>query len=159
MQRLPPMSKGLKVIALFKAVRGLIAFLLGVALIIGVHYGVMDSIGELPIFNETLSEDISVTKLLLWFDNTTNDQFLLIATGMLGYALLRWIEATGIWFNKTWAEYLAVLTGCIYLLMEAVEFVRKPSIAISLIFTVNLLVVIYLCWVLLVKRAKRLGRL
>ena len=149
------MNKGLKIIAFFKAIRGLIAFLLGIALLIGVRYGAMDAVSSLPIFDETLSEDASVTKLLLWFDTTTNDQFIFIATGMLGYALLRWIEATGIWLNKTWAEYLAVLTGFVYLTIEAVEFVRKPSIAIILIFAVNLLVVIYLCWILWVKRAKK----
>ena len=150
------MNEGLKVIAFFKAIRGLIAFLLGIALLIGVHYGVMDAVSSLPIFDETLSEDASVTKLLLWFDTTTNDQFIFIATGMLGYALLRWIEAAGIWLNKTWAEYLAVLTGFIYLTIEALEFVRKPSIAISIIFAVNLLVVMYLCRILWVKRAKGL---
>jgi len=150
------MNEGLKVIAFFKAIRGLIAFLLGIALLIGVHYGVMDSISSLPIFDQTLSEDASVTKLLLWFDTTTNDQLVFIAAGMLCYALLRWIEAAGIWLNKTWAEYLAVLTGFIYLTIEALEFVRKPSIAISIIFAVNLLVVMYLCRILWVKRAKGL---
>ena len=150
------MNKGLKVIAFFKAIRGLIAFLLGIALLIGVRYGVMDSISSLPIFDQTLSEDASVTKLLLWFDTTTDNQLVFIAAGMLGYALLRWIEAAGIWLNKTWAEYLAVLTGFIYLTIEALEFVRKPSIAISIIFAVNLLVVMYLCRVLWVKRAKGL---
>lgn len=67
---------------------------------------------------------------------------------ILLYAILRFVEAGGLWLEKEWAEWLALFTGAVYTPVFAYEFIRHPSWFRLLALGLNLVVVGYLAWLL-----------
>jgi uncharacterized membrane protein (DUF2068 family) len=72
-----------------------------------------------------------------------------------GYVLLRFGEAYGLWFERTWGQWLGALSGALYIPFEVRHLLHAPSIAGAVVLIGNLLVVGYLA--LLVWR-ERQGR-
>jgi uncharacterized membrane protein (DUF2068 family) len=69
---------------------------------------------------------------------------------------VRWVEAGGIWFNKSWAQWLAVFSGFIYIPFEINELIHRFSWVMILILLVNVMVVSYLLFVLHKKRLAKM---
>lgn len=67
------------------------------------------------------------------------------AFALLGllYATLRFVEAYGLWFAKHWGEWIAVISGAIYLPVEIVELFRGFGWIKLIILIVNVIVVLY----------------
>jgi uncharacterized membrane protein (DUF2068 family) len=63
------------------------------------------------------------------------------------YSGLRFIEAYGLWRARVWAEWLAIISGAIYLPFELYNLIRKPTIAHWIILIINIVVVAYIAWV------------
>src|SRR5215467_1425511 len=72
----------------------------------------------------------------------------LIAALIFFYALIRFMEATGLWLEKEWAEWFALLSGAAYLPFEIYELVRRPTTFKWGILTLNVVIVFYLAWLL-----------
>lgn len=60
------------------------------------------------------------------------------------YAALFLTEGTGLLLRKRWAEWLTVVATALFLPIEIYEMARKLSAAKSIIFVVNIAIVIYL---------------
>ena len=69
-----------------------------------------------------------------------------VAVGALAYSTLRFFEAYGLWRERAWAEWLALISGAIYLPFEIFELARRPDWVRLLIFLVNLAVVLYMAF-------------
>ena len=87
-----------------------------------------------------------------WISEFSQEQVLYIALLAFGISFLRYVEAIGIWLDKDWAEWLAVLTGFIYIPLGVNVLVHKFSWLILLLLMINLIVVLYLLYVLWKKR-------
>jgi uncharacterized membrane protein (DUF2068 family) len=72
----------------------------------------------------------------------------LIAALIFFYALIRFVEATGLWLEKEWAEWFALLSGAAYLPFEIYELARRPTTFKWGILTMNVVIVFYLAWLL-----------
>jgi len=72
----------------------------------------------------------------------------ILALFFLAYALIRFVEAAGLWLEKEWAEWLALVTGAVYTPIFAYEFIRHPTGFRLLALVLNLLIVAYLAWLL-----------
>lgn len=65
-----------------------------------------------------------------------------------GYAIIRMIEAYGLWNARAWAEWFAIVSGSAYFPLEILEVVRHPSHIIRWgVLIVNILVVLYMVYV------------
>ncbi len=62
------------------------------------------------------------------------------------YAALDLVEGTGLILEKRWAEYLTLIVTVALLPLEAVKAIHHPSHLALLILLVNVLIVIYLAW-------------
>jgi uncharacterized membrane protein (DUF2068 family) len=71
-----------------------------------------------------------------------------IALGIFLYTLIRFVEATGLWLEKEWAEWFALIAGSLYVPFEIYQLLRHPTGWKWLILGVNLLIVLYLAWLL-----------
>ncbi|RYG76843.1 DUF2127 domain-containing protein, partial [bacterium] len=74
----------------------------------------------------------------------TDTHLVLIACGAALYALIRFVEAWGLWGERRWAEWFAALSGAIYLPIEIVELARHASWQGAATFTLNLVVVLFM---------------
>jgi uncharacterized membrane protein (DUF2068 family) len=63
------------------------------------------------------------------------------------YAILRFVEGYGLWRQRAWAEWLAIISGCVYLPFEIYRLVQKPNEFHWIILIINILVVLYIGWV------------
>jgi uncharacterized membrane protein (DUF2068 family) len=86
-------------------------------------------------------------------EDTTNAQLWLIGALVLVYAAVRFAEAYGLWRERRWAEWLAALSGGIYVPIEIYELTRSVSWIKLGALTLNLAVVAYMCFVLWRTRA------
>lgn len=75
---------------------------------------------------------------------------------MLGYAVVRLAEAYGLWLGRRWAEWLAALSGGIYVPVELYELSRGVTAIKIGALILNACVVAYMCGVLWTSR--RTGR-
>jgi uncharacterized membrane protein (DUF2068 family) len=71
---------------------------------------------------------------------------LAVAIGAGVYIALRFVEAYGLWVGRAWAEWLALISGCVYLPLEIVELFRRATLIRFGIFTLNVLIVAYMGW-------------
>jgi uncharacterized membrane protein (DUF2068 family) len=69
-----------------------------------------------------------------------------LALGMTAYALLRWVEAVGLWLMRRWGEYLAVVLTSVFLPWEALELAHHPTVVKGLLLLINIAAVIWLVW-------------
>lgn len=70
----------------------------------------------------------------------------LVFFGIVVYALIRFVEATGLWLEREWAEWFALLSGSMYLPWEIYELLRHMNWLKWTVLLINVLIVIYLLW-------------
>jgi uncharacterized membrane protein (DUF2068 family) len=73
----------------------------------------------------------------------------------LAYAVIRFIEAFGLWREKHWAEWFAVISAGIYLPLMLTHFGRHPSLFNAGVILVNMLIILYLATLLGQQREER----
>jgi len=72
---------------------------------------------------------------------------MMVAALAVTYATLRFVEGYGLWKQRAWAEWLAIVSGCIYIPFEVYKVVRRPNELHLAILGINILVVLYIGWV------------
>jgi uncharacterized membrane protein (DUF2068 family) len=151
------MSKSLKTIACLKALRGSIAIAIGVSLFLIYRRSEAFSWTDYPVLNSIASNDPFLQMVFAWLGSFNQAQILSIAilAGLMG--ALRWVEASGIWFNKSWAQWLAVFSGFIYIPFEVNELIHRFSWLMVAVLLINTLIVGYLLYVLYTKRSAELS--
>ncbi len=73
---------------------------------------------------------------------------MLLAGVVLAYIALRFAEAYGLWRESHWAEWLAAISATIYIPLEVLEVMKHPSWREVTALVVNVLIVIFLAFVL-----------
>ncbi len=66
----------------------------------------------------------------------------------LGYGALELVEGGGLWLEQLWAEYLTVIATSLLIPFELYELARRPTLWKAGGILVNVLIVIYLAWLL-----------
>ncbi len=64
-----------------------------------------------------------------------------LAVGSGTYALVRFVEAYGLFRERAWAEWLAALSSGVYVPIEIIELIRKPSLLVTIVLIINVAVV------------------
>ena len=64
------------------------------------------------------------------------------------YATIRFAEAYGLWHQRRWAEWLAALSGAVYVPVEVYELAVHPNAIKATALVLNLAVVGYMAWLL-----------
>ena len=151
----PRPTRSLRAVALVELAKGVVVLLVGAGLLSLIHRDVgliaeelvrrahlNPASGTPHIFVETAAR---LTDARLW----------LLSAGALGYALVRFAEAWGLWRARAWAEWFGALAGAIYIPFELVELIRKPGWAIAAVLASNLVVVGVLALALVSRRGRR----
>jgi uncharacterized membrane protein (DUF2068 family) len=76
-----------------------------------------------------------------------NADLLTVLAIALLYCSLRFIESYGLWRQRVWAEWLAIISGAVYLPLELYNLIRRPSVVHWVILLINIAIVVYIAWV------------
>jgi uncharacterized membrane protein (DUF2068 family) len=66
---------------------------------------------------------------------------------VLLYSSLRFLESYGLWRQRIWAEWLAIVSGAIYLPFELRALIRHPSAIHWAVLLINIAIVLYIAYV------------
>jgi uncharacterized membrane protein (DUF2068 family) len=64
------------------------------------------------------------------------------------YAILRFVEAYGLWYAKTWAEWIALISGSLYVPFEIYKLIHRASLFHISVLVINLVIVSYMAYLL-----------
>jgi uncharacterized membrane protein (DUF2068 family) len=146
---------GLFLIGLFKL--GKAIFFLGVSLgaLHFIHHDLTGTfehvVRELHFDPESRIIDLVTDKLAL----ITNHRLRLISLGTSLYAALCTTEAYGLLRRRVWAEFVTLWLSASFIPWESYELVRHPSLWHVGILVANMVVVVYLVWMLRRKRNRQ----
>jgi len=85
----------------------------------------------------------------------SDSQLMAVAAFFALYATVRFAEAYGLWHERRWAEWLAALSGGIYIPIEVYELTHRVTWLRLGTLSLNLLVVGYMVWLLTESRRRR----
>jgi uncharacterized membrane protein (DUF2068 family) len=88
-------------------------------------------------------------------DNITDARLWAAARIACAYSVLRFIEAYGLWRARSWAEWVAFLSGTLLLPLEVRELMRGITLLRSGLFLGNLAIVGYMLYILRENRRER----
>ena len=149
-------TRGLHAIAAFEAFKGLVVMAAGLGLfqfMNGNLQGLADTglsiLSHLHLNPAHHYPQIFLTSL----ENVTDQNIFWIAMGALAYSVVRLVEAYGLWKNRVWAEWLAIVSAGLYLPLEIYELLKAFSYVKFTITFFNLLLVIYLIFIRFWKRS------
>jgi len=131
----------IRIAAVFEAAKGSIVLITGFGLLLFIHK-------DLHLVSEQIVRHLHLnparhypTIFIDVIDHITEPQFLALALSALLYAVVRLVEAYGLWYHRKWAEWFGFLTGGMYIPVEIYELARGVTAVKLTIFIVNLLVV------------------
>lgn len=135
------LSRTIRAVALFEAAKGALILLAGFGALSLVHHDTQrfaeQLVGHLHlnpakhyphIFIDTAAH---LTAARLW----------VLATLAAAYALVRFVEAYGLWRGRRWAEWFAAVSGGIYIPFELYELIERGTWLSLGALVVNLVIV------------------
>jgi uncharacterized membrane protein (DUF2068 family) len=141
-------AAGVRAVAAFEAVKGLlvVAVGLGLASLAGKD---AESAAEALLRQLHLDPAERLPRIFLQAASTVSDrQLLMLAALAATYAVARLLEAYGLWHGWRWAQWLAALSGAIYLPLEVYELASRPTPLRLFALVANLCIVAYMARVL-----------
>jgi uncharacterized membrane protein (DUF2068 family) len=149
-------SAAIRLVALFEAFKGSVVLMAASGFLSLIHKDV-HLVATTFIHHMHLNPASRYPLIFLDAVSNLHDRRLIfLAIGAAMYALVRFLEAYGLYTEKAWAEVLAAISGAIYVPFELARLLRRPTWHSTLFLAINLLVVTLMVWAL-VQRRKRAG--
>jgi uncharacterized membrane protein (DUF2068 family) len=144
----------LRLIALFEGLKGSLALAAAFGLLV-LSPDDVQGLAERLVEALHLNPEGHYSSAVLDFAGRATPQWMhWVAVGAFVYTVFRGAEGIGLWLDKSWAEWLGVVTGLIYVPFEAYAFVHHPGIEPVIALLINIAIVLYLG-----ARLKRRGKL
>ncbi len=137
-------SAGLRAVALFEAFKGSIVLLLELGLLTLIHRDAGEVAEHLVRVLHLNPEKHMSQAIISAAYKLTDAKLWAIAAGGLAYATVRFVEAYGLWHRRVWAEWFALLSGCLYLPWEFYELAEKATPIRAMILGTNVIIVVYM---------------
>jgi uncharacterized membrane protein (DUF2068 family) len=148
----PRLQESIRAVAVFEAVKGASVLAAGFGLLHLLHKDAHKIAYEF-ISKVHLSPAQKYPKIFINLaDNITDSKLWFIASVALIYSAFRFVEGYGLWKERVWAEWLAVVSGAIYLPIEIYEVGVKVSFVSVFALVANIVVVGVVAYVLIQKR-------
>ncbi len=131
-------------IAIFEAVKGVIGLIAGFGILSLMHRDIAEFAEDLVGFLHLNSEGRvahGIVETITKLDSSNIKIFFILS---LVYAAVRFVEAYGLWRLRTWAEWFAIISGCLYIPFEIYELFQKTTFVRAGILIFNVAIVIYL---------------
>ena len=145
----------IRAVAIFEAFKGVVVIAAGSGVLLLVHRDLHELAARLV---EHLHLNPASRYPAIFIDAATRLQDMrlaLLALGALAYSTIRFVEAYGLWHEKAWAEWLAAVSGAIYVPFEVIELVKHVTALRVSVLLLNLVVVGVMVNALLSRRRRR----
>ena len=141
---------GLRTVAAFEAIKGVLVLAAGLGLLSLLHHNVQQA-AESVVRHLHLNPAHHYPRVFIdAATRVTDTQMWLLASGAFAYAIVRRVEAYGLWRLQAWAEWFAILSGTVYLSFEIYELTHHATALKAAILLTNAGIVGYVCCVRLV---------
>ncbi|MGO9085487.1 MAG: DUF2127 domain-containing protein [Terriglobales bacterium] len=147
--------RALRAVASFEFVKGVFVILMGICALALVHKDVWLMAESLLALLHVNTERHSAQVFLDFADSITDARLWAAVRIAFAYAALRFAEAYGLWHERTWAEWVAFVSGTLLLPFEIRELLRGVTVLRCALFIGNLAVVSYMLYVILANRRER----
>lgn len=137
--------------AAFEAAKGLLVMATGLGLLSLLHHDVQRA-AESVVRHLHLNPARHYPRVFLEAAaELTDTRLWLLASGAFAYAVVRGVEAYGLWSARAWAEWFAILSGAVYLPIEIYELIHHATAPKAVVLLVNVGIVGYVCYIRLVR--------
>jgi len=155
----PVQTKALRAIALFECVKGIFVLAMGVCVLLLVSKDVW-LMAESLLALLHINTDRHFAQVFLDFADRVTDAHLWAAAQVaFGYSALRFTEAYGLWKERAWAEWLALISGTLLLPLEIRELMRGITLLRLSLFLGNMAIVLWMLYLIRQNRRRRSGLL
>jgi uncharacterized membrane protein (DUF2068 family) len=139
---------GLRTVAIFEFAKGLIVLIAGLGLLSLIHKDVQKA-AEQIVFDLGLNPAHHYPRIFIDAASTLTDQRLwLLSLAALFYAIIRFVETYGLWHEKAWAEWFAAISAALYLPIELIHVIEKPTWVSAVVPLINVGIVAYLIYLI-----------
>lgn len=151
--RRPPIA--LRSIAILEAAKGLLVVAAACGLL-SLRHTDLHAATDAFLLRHGLNPETHYMRLFIeGVARATNHHVGEIAACGFAYAAVRFVESYGLWREKSWAEWFAVISAGLYLPLELTHFGRHPTLFNAGVILVNMLIMLYLASLLGQQRAGR----
>jgi uncharacterized membrane protein (DUF2068 family) len=141
-------KSALRLVALFEFLKGSFVFCIGIAALLLVHKDAWYYAARLLALLH-VNPDRRYAQLFLDFADRLTDASLWAAARLAFlYTCLRFVEGYGLWNQRTWAEWVAFLSGMLLLPIEIHSLMRGITLVRAAIFLGNIAIILYM-WFLI----------
>ena len=137
---------GVRSVAVFEALKGLVVLLAGFGLLHFVHRDLQSTAEEL-VRHSHLNPAHHYPRIFIEAaSRASSSRIRLLASMAFLYSAVRFVEAYGLWYLKAWAEWFAIISGSIYVPIELYELAKHATLVRATVLIANLAIVIYLVY-------------
>lgn len=142
----------LQTVATIEFLKGVFVTLMGICALLLVHKDAwLYAESLLEVFH--ISTDRRIAQMFLDFaDNVTDAKLWAAAWLAFAYSTLRFVEGYGLWRCRTWAEWVAAISGTLLLPLEVRELFRRVTLLRCGVLIINVAVVLYMVYIILANR-------
>jgi uncharacterized membrane protein (DUF2068 family) len=132
---------GIRLVALLEAAKGVVVLVAGFGLMALIHRDVQ-AVAEDVVRHLHINPARQFPHIFLDAAAAASDARLwAFALAAMLYAIIRFVEAYGLWRELSWAEWFGIISGGLYLPVEVYELTVRVSVIKASILLVNLVVV------------------
>ena len=143
----PGHKRGLRAVASIEFLKGAIGVGIAIALLFLRHKDLWDIVDNVLEFFRIDTDRHFAQVLLDFADQITSGQITSLAALAFAYSGLRFVEAYGLWKTRVWGEWLAILSGLVYLPLEIRALMHRSTPFRWAALIINLLLVGYVAYV------------
>jgi len=141
--------RGLRTVAIIEATKGALVLLAAFGFFEIIRHNIdLDAVAGNLLYFFHVNSNLRISHVVMRLAGRMMDaDVLTVLTIATVYSSLRFIESYGLWRQRVWAEWLAIVSGAIYLPYELYKLVRRPNAIHWAILLINIVVVAYIAWV------------
>lgn len=141
-----PLLTGVRLVGAIEAAKGAVVLLAGLGVLSLIHRDIQAFAERVVRFGH-LNPASRYPKIFIdAASRVTDGRLWALAAAAVVYSIVRLVEAYGLWHERLWAEWFALVASGMYLPIEIYELFRHPSWIKAVIFCTNVAIVAYMAY-------------
>ncbi len=142
-------KKGLRTVAAIEFLKGILSVLLAFVFYEIIHKDVdLENAAQNLLYYLHINPDRRLSLIFIETAGKVMDANVAVVISVIFlYAAGRFIESYGLWRQRVWAEWLAIISGAIWIPLELYKLVRHPNVIHWVLLLINVVIVSYIAWV------------